>query len=81
IKTGDTTYKTELEKDKVHSIYAIEGSGKINGTAFSADDFIIVSDESELAVEAENPADLFIISSPQRLDYQTYVEMMQARMR
>lgn len=81
IKTGDTTYKTELEKDKVHSIYAIEGSGKINGTAFSSDDFIIVSDESELAVEAENPADLFIISSPQRLDYQTYAEMMQARMR
>lgn len=80
IRAGKEGYLDALENGKFYSIYAISGSGKINGESFSPDDFIILSDETELKVEVENTADLFIISSPQRLDYQTYVEMMQGRM-
>lgn len=74
-------YKRAVSKEKIHSLYVISGSFKINGESVKADDFIIVKDADELHVESSEAGDIFMVSSPANLGYKTYAEIMQERMR
>jgi hypothetical protein len=44
------------------------------------DDFAIVSDSEELKIENDSNGVLFMIATPKKLNYQTYSEIMKARM-
>lgn len=74
-------YRRTVSKGKVHSLYVIKGSFTINGEAVKTDDFVIVKDTDELHVQSGEAGDIFMVSSPASLDYQTYAEIMQKRMR
>ncbi len=74
-------YKRPVSRDKVHSLYVLGGSLRINGEEVKTDDFIILNDAEELIVESSEAGDIFMVSSPANLDYRTYSEMMQQRMR
>ena len=73
-------YRRPISPEKIHSLYVIEGSCKINGEVVKADDFVIMEDSDELHVESREAGDIFMVSSPSTLDYQTYAQMMQQRM-
>ncbi len=65
------------EINTIHSLYVLSGKISINGKDAKTDDFIIVEGEvAQLTGEGE----LFVISTGQTLDYETYGEIMQRRM-
>ncbi len=69
-----------ISPDQIYSLYVIDGQFSINGEAVKNDDFVIVRDASELKIKSETPGTLFYISSPAKLNYATYAEMMAERM-
>jgi hypothetical protein len=58
----------------------LEGSATINGEEAALDDFVLVSEADELKIESETNGVLFVISTPKKLGYQTYAEIMEERM-
>ena len=50
----------------------------INGKNVSTDDFVIIEDES---ANLSGQGELFVISSAKELEYETYGEIIQRRMR
>ena len=76
---GKTDYRRAVSPEKIHSLYVIKGSFKINGKAVKADDFVIMKDSDELYMESQETGDIFMVSSPATLNYQTYAQVMQQR--
>lgn len=74
-------YRRAISPEKIHSLYVIRGNFKINGEAVKPDDFVILKDTDELLVESGEAGDIFMVSSPVNLDYPTYAQMMQQRMK
>jgi len=74
-KLSNENKQLQLDLSKIHSLYVLGGTVEINGQLANADDFIIVENESEINVEADNVR-LFIISVPQKLSYKTYIELV-----
>ncbi len=70
-----------ISSEKLHSLYAINGSFKINGEAVKAHDFVILKDVDELHIESEGAGDVFMVSNLAQLGYQTYTQLMQQRRR
>ncbi|MFQ5448269.1 MAG: pirin family protein [Saprospiraceae bacterium] len=73
-------YRKTISPEKMHSLYVINGDAVINGGAVKSNDFVIISDASELHIESTGAGDIFMISSPPKVDYKLYAEMMQERM-
>jgi redox-sensitive bicupin YhaK (pirin superfamily) len=70
-------YKKEIKENLLHSIYVLEGEAKINGQEMAQkDDFIIISDSSELNITGSENCKLFVIASKEKIDYKTYAERM-----
>ncbi|MEK7256299.1 MAG: pirin family protein, partial [Bacteroidota bacterium] len=76
-----TNYRKPVEPGKIYSMYVEEGNFSVNGNPVKKDDFILLKDASELAVESDTPGKLFVIASPASVSYRTYGQMMQERMR
>jgi hypothetical protein len=74
-------WRYAISPERVYSMYVLDGNFAINGNAVKKDDFIVLHDAAELYLESERTGSVFIIASPKRPAYQTYSEMMQARMR
>ncbi|MEO1259439.1 MAG: pirin family protein [Bacteroidota bacterium] len=73
--------KKELSTDQIYSMYVIDGNFSINGENVKSDDFIIIKEASELNIKSEESGKLFLISSPAKINYTTYAQMMQERLR
>lgn len=73
--------KIELETNQQYSLYVLSGTGNLNGSKISQDDFIILDNEDILVFDENQELELFVIDSPKVLDYATYGEMMQQRFR
>ena len=71
------THLIENQSNVVHSLYVLGGNITINGEKVKSDDFVIIEDES---ATLNGEGELFVISSAQKLEYETYGEMMQRRM-
>lgn len=63
--------------DAIHSIYMLNGKISINDQQLAVDDYIITNGES---ITLSGEGELFIITSPAELDYDTYGARMQKRM-
>jgi len=77
--TFENSFSKKINPEKVYSIYLMEGDVKINEDAAEQDAFVIVSDTEKLVVEGKGK--FFVIASDKNLNYKTYNEMMQERMR
>lgn len=68
----------ELRSNQIHSFYIIEGEVELTdrGEKLEKDDFFIVKNSEKLNVQAKDPSTIFLLSSPQKLDYKTYAERM-----
>ena len=78
---SDGSFEKELNTEKVYSIYVMDGEVNLNGEVAEQDAFVIVKDAKQLKIEVEGEGRLFVISSDKKLQYPTYIEMMQAKMR
>ena len=71
-------FTLSLNPKDLHSIYLMEGRIEINENKLETKDFLIIKEESELNIESSKPFKLFMISSPQKLDYKTYAELIRS---
>ncbi len=74
LDSGD--FEIELDQDKMHSIYVINGSLSLEGSLLERDDFFITSELSSMNLKVEEKSLLFIIESPRKLEYLTYSQRM-----
>ncbi|MDZ7741847.1 MAG: pirin family protein [Bacteroidota bacterium] len=64
------------EKEKIYSMYLITGNISLEGKQMKKRDFAIVEEaDVELKIRATDKCKLFVISSPARLNYQSYFEL------
>ncbi|MEP2026636.1 MAG: pirin family protein [Reichenbachiella sp.] len=63
-----------LDKEKVYSIYVVEGEGKVARSSVAPNDFLVVKSEDQIAIDFTGKARLFIIQSPSKVSYKTYAE-------
>lgn len=73
------TVELPVGKEQVLSVYCLEGSGRVNGEDFSADDFLLIREEEMVQFEAPVTCQLFVIISPAEPGYKTYQQIMQER--
>ncbi|MCI0448839.1 MAG: pirin family protein [Chlorobi bacterium] len=67
-------HKLSLSKDKISSLYLIEGEIKTGDKLIKANDFAVIKDEDSLEFESNQEGKLFLIESPVKLEYKTYAE-------
>ena len=67
-------YNYPLSDEKIYSTYLISGSIKLEGTKLAEKDFTIIQDMDGINIEALEESKWFIIESPKKLDYMTYIE-------
>jgi redox-sensitive bicupin YhaK (pirin superfamily) len=69
-------HKIELDDSKIHSYYLLGGEATIDGKGILEHDFVIIENEKELNIVANNEVNLFVISVPEKLSYKTYIELV-----
>ncbi|MFZ4635219.1 MAG: pirin family protein [Saprospiraceae bacterium] len=61
-----------LNPEHIYSAYVIGGTPTLHGEATRESDFVLVKDLDMLLLDADAPADVFIIGSPLHPGYRTY---------
>lgn len=72
IEEGNHTIK--LSHESVYSIFVIAGAIEIDGNLLDKEDFIRVEETNEIVADAKAESILFIIESPAKPSYTTYIE-------
>lgn len=67
-------WQMELDRDSIYAVYVLSGEGQTSDGPVSADDFLVVKDESHLNIDFSTKAKLFVIQSPAKVSYKTYAE-------
>ena len=69
----EENYNLKLEQSSYYSIYLINGEAKINNVVIEKDDFIKMYDQEMLEINSKKNSDFFIVKSPRRVSYTTYI--------
>jgi redox-sensitive bicupin YhaK (pirin superfamily) len=69
-------HEFQLDKDRLYSIYVLDGDINIDEQQFSTKDFLIVEDKKTLNIQSEKAFRLFVIANPNKLEYRTYAEQI-----
>ena len=69
----EENYSLKLEQSSYYSIYLINGEAKINNVVIEKDDFIKMYDQEMLEINSKKKSDFFIVKSPRRVSYTTYI--------
>jgi redox-sensitive bicupin YhaK (pirin superfamily) len=76
IRVDNGNLTLPAEPGKVYSAYVLEGAPTFNGQKLKYKDFIVLRDQETLSIDAVDlPASVFIIGSPDQLDYPTYAQL------
>lgn len=79
IDLNQGSVRLELLPGKLYSAYLLHGEARFNGENAHLSDFVLVSDISELVLESDGDARIFVIESPVQPGYRTYGQLMMAR--
>ena len=74
------THSLKLDPDSTYSIYQIAGRSRLEGSPWEATDFALINEASQMGLEVDDTAQLFVLQSPRTVDYPTYAQIMQRRM-
>jgi quercetin 2,3-dioxygenase len=66
-------HRLPVNDSEVLSIYVLNGVVNVGNQTAKQDDFIVVNDENEFRFSSEDAATLFVITSPAKVNYETYV--------
>ncbi len=64
-----------LDINSIHSIYLVRGAITLQEGSINKDDFMTVTNESQLSFSSDTNGKLFMISSPVKVTYETYAEI------
>lgn len=73
------SYSLPAETGKIYSAYVLNGEVSFNGEAAKQSDFVQITEETEIRLDAPAGAKVFVIASPAQPGYRTYGQLMQAR--
>lgn len=77
IKVNEKLYQWNGDKKEIRSLYVLSGSGMLNGKTIEKDDFIIVDEGEDIALQShEDKLDIFIFTVPAEPAYTTYTQRM-----
>lgn len=68
-------FNLPIASNQICSAYVLDGHATLNGESVQWSDFVLAEGVDKLEITTEGPATLFIILSPEKLDYRTYGEM------
>ncbi len=72
---GKGEHMLDIDRESFYSLYLISGNAEINDEKVVADDFIRLSEEVKIIIDAKEESRLFIIRSPLHLQYPTYSQL------
>ena len=80
IAAMDITFKKgkhslALQKNKISSVYVIDGKIITGSEEMKENDFAVIEDEDYFVFETDSDGRLFVIENPSQPGYQTYVQM------
>ena len=70
----EENYSMKLEPNFYYSIYQINGEAKINNVFIEKDDFIKIYDEKKLEFKSKKKSKFFVVKSPKKISYKTYMD-------
>ena len=73
---SSTDQQIKIDSSTIYSYYVLEGKVEINGKLARKDDFIIIENENKLGLKTVGLAKIFSIAVPQKLTYQSYIEIV-----
>ncbi|HZV70426.1 MAG TPA: pirin family protein [Saprospiraceae bacterium] len=77
LNVNDETFNWNGDKNEIRSLYVVSGSGMINGKTIEKDDFIIVDDGEDIALQPhDDKLDVFVFTVPADTGYSTYNQRM-----
>lgn len=79
IEMASGSYAFPAETGKIYSAYVLNGEVFFNGEAAKQSDFVQMTEQTEIRLEASAGAKVFVIASPAQPGYRTYGQLMQAR--
>jgi len=74
LKLMPGTHHLQLDGNKIHAYYMLDGDANLEEDQLREHDFIIVENENKLKFVAHTETRIFNISVPQQLSYKTYLE-------
>ncbi len=73
IESGE--FRLNAEPGKIYSAYLLEGEVDLNGEAAKPSDFVLLTEQEEIVLNAPNGAHVFVIASPANPGYRTYGQL------
>jgi hypothetical protein len=67
-------YNLKADATCSYSFYLLNGSLKLNNQNMNKDDFLLLKDENNLMISAQEGAELFMIKSPTHVEYKRYID-------
>ena len=67
-------YLEKLDREYTYSYYLLDGEIVIGGELVEKDDFLVLSEMEQIIFNIANSAELFVIKSPSKIDYQRFIE-------
>jgi quercetin 2,3-dioxygenase len=65
-----------IKPTSTYSFYLLEGAMRINNENIEKDGFLIIKDETELALYVQKSSELFMIETPTAISYKRYIDRM-----
>jgi quercetin 2,3-dioxygenase len=75
LEIGTEPFHLKLEPGKVYSAYLLEGEALFNAEKVHAFDFVQVTEQEEIVLNAQQGARIFVIASPVNPGYRTYGQL------
>ncbi len=75
IEIAAEPFRLKAELGKIYSAYLLQGEATINGERAKQFDFVQVTEEEEILLEAPSGASIFVIASPIHPGYRTYGQL------
>lgn len=72
IELGAEPFRMDTQAGKIYSAYLLDGEANFNGETAQQFDFVQITDQDQLTLDAPKGADVFLIASPVHPGYRTY---------
>lgn len=73
------SFKMPAEPNNIYSAYVLQGTANFNGESANSSDFVQITDQTEIVLQTNEGANIFVIASPVHPGYRTYGQLMAAR--
>ncbi|MBK8193818.1 MAG: pirin family protein [Lewinellaceae bacterium] len=78
LELGNEQFSMPADTSKTYSAYVLEGTVAFNGDSAKQYDFALLNEQTNIEMQSEDGAKVFIIASPAQPGYRTYAQLRRA---